>query len=46
MVGRRQIGSPPAHVQLIDLPSSSAANTRPFAAKAEGWAALRQFVQR
>lgn len=29
---------------LIDLPSSSPANTRPFAEKAESWAALRQFL--
>ncbi len=42
--GRRLIGDvfPPA--SLIDLPSSSAANTSPFAQKAEAWAKLRQFL--
>ena len=39
-VGRKLIGEPPPHVTLIDLPSSSAANTRPFAEKAAAWAAL------
>ena len=29
---------------LIDLPSSSPANTRPFAQKAESWASLRHFL--
>ena len=29
---------------LIDLPSSSAANTRPFAEKAAAWALLGEFV--
>ena len=29
---------------LIDLPSTSPANTRPFAEKAQAWAALRQFL--
>jgi hypoxanthine-DNA glycosylase len=29
---------------LIELPSSSAANTRPFAAKAEAWSVLAQFL--
>lgn len=28
---------------LVDLPSSSPANTRPFAEKAEAWGQLRQF---
>jgi len=31
-------------LRLIDLPSSSAANTRPFAEKARDWAILAQFV--
>ncbi|HWJ58321.1 MAG TPA: DNA-deoxyinosine glycosylase [Sphingomicrobium sp.] len=44
-VGRRLIGEPPPGLTLIDLPSSSAANTRPFAEKAAAWAALRQFVE-
>jgi G:T/U-mismatch repair DNA glycosylase len=42
-VGRKLIGSPPPHVELIDLPSSSAANTRPFADKARDWSRLAQF---
>lgn len=44
-IGRRLIGEPPSHVALIDLPSSSAANTRTFAEKAAAWAVLGQFVQ-
>ena len=44
-VGRKLIGHPPPKVELIDLPSSSAANTRLFAEKAERWATLRQFLQ-
>jgi len=44
-VGRKLIGEPPARIELIDLPSSSAANTRPFAEKAAGWSALGQFLQ-
>ena len=43
--GRKLIGEPPSHVVLIDLPSSSAANTRPFADKVDQWAELRQFVR-
>jgi TDG/mug DNA glycosylase family protein len=43
-VGRRLIGDPPAGVALIDLPSSSAANTRPFVEKAEAWARLGIFL--
>ena len=42
-VGRRLIGSAPRHVALIDLPSSSAANTTPFAAKAQAWARLGEY---
>ena len=42
--GRRLIGDPPRAVALVDLPSSSAANTRPLAEKAAAWAVLRQFV--
>ena len=44
-VGRKLIGSAPGRLTLVDLPSSSAANTRPFAAKAAEWAALREFLQ-
>jgi double-stranded uracil-DNA glycosylase len=43
-IGRKLIGQPPPHVTLIDLPSSSAANTRPFAEKAQSWAELRDFI--
>jgi double-stranded uracil-DNA glycosylase len=43
-IGRRLIGEPPPDVRLIDLPSSSAANTRPFEEKAASWRQLRQFI--
>ena len=43
-VGRKLIGEPPRQVELIDLPSSSAANTRAFAEKARTWEALRFFL--
>lgn len=42
--GRKLIGEPPPQVALIDLPSSSAANTQAFAQKAAAWSALSQFV--
>ena len=43
--GRKLIGT--GHrVTLVDLPSSSPANTRPFAEKAEAWARLRPLVHR
>jgi hypoxanthine-DNA glycosylase len=42
-VGRRLIGEPPPNVALVDLPSSSAANTRAFADKAAAWSRLAQF---
>lgn len=41
--GRKLIGLA-LNVTLVDLPSSSAANTRPFAEKARAWAALNQFL--
>jgi len=41
--GRRLLGATD-DLHLIDLPSSSAANTRPFAEKARAWAVLAQFV--
>jgi hypothetical protein len=37
------IEAPPPHLALIDLPSSSAANTRTFADKADAWSRLAQF---
>jgi hypoxanthine-DNA glycosylase len=43
--GRKLIGQPPQALTLIDLPSSSAANTRPLAEKAAAWASLRQYLQ-
>jgi hypoxanthine-DNA glycosylase len=44
IAGRKLIGEPPSRLTLVDLPSSSAANTTPFAQKAGAWAALGQFV--
>jgi hypoxanthine-DNA glycosylase len=44
-VGRRLIGEGPRGIELIDLPSSSAANTTPLQAKAERWSVLSQFVK-
>lgn len=41
--GRRLIGEPPPHIALVDLPSSSAANTRPFADKLGQWSRLAVF---
>ena len=42
--GRRLIGDPPPRLALVDLPSSSAANTMSLAAKLEAWSRLAQFV--
>jgi TDG/mug DNA glycosylase family protein len=42
--GRKLIGEPPPHLALIDLPSSSAANTMSFREKAKAWSRLAQFV--
>ncbi|MEO7635786.1 MAG: DNA-deoxyinosine glycosylase [Sphingomicrobium sp.] len=42
-IGRRLIGAA-APVTLLDLPSSSAANTRPMAEKARVWARLAEFL--
>jgi hypoxanthine-DNA glycosylase len=44
IAGRKLIGEPPRNIRLIDLPSSSAANTRPFPEKQEAWSRLAQFV--
>lgn len=41
-IGRRLLAT--SGLTLIDLPSSSPANTRPFAQKAEAWRALGRFV--
>jgi hypoxanthine-DNA glycosylase len=43
-IGRKLIGEPPPSLALIDLPSSSAANTRPFAEKAAAWARIGEFT--
>src|SRR5690348_10234291 len=43
--GRKLIGSPPPGISLIDLPSSSAANTTRFDEKAVAWSALGQFLE-
>ena len=42
--GRKLIGDPPPAIALIDLPSSSAANTRSFAEKQQAWSRLAEFV--
>lgn len=42
--GRKLIGDPAPHLALIDLPSSSAANTSRFDEKAEAWSRLAQFA--
>jgi TDG/mug DNA glycosylase family protein len=41
--GRRLIGAPVPGITLIDLPSSSAANTSAFADKLSAWSRLAQF---
>ena len=43
--GRKLIGNAPPGISLIDLPSSSAANTTRFDDKAQAWGALSQFLQ-
>lgn len=43
-VGRKLIGDPRG-IALIDLPSSSAANTRPLPEKGAAWRVLEQFVE-
>ena len=44
-VGRKLIGEVPSNLALVDLPSSSAANTSRFEQKAAAWAELAQFVR-
>ena len=41
--GRKLLGRA-ADLTLIDLPSSSAANTRPFAEKAQAWSVLGKYL--
>jgi hypoxanthine-DNA glycosylase len=43
-IGRRLIGDPAPRLTLLDLPSSSAANTRPFAEKAARWHRIADFL--
>lgn len=45
VAGRKLIGEPPPRLSLIDLPSSSAANTSRLEEKARGWSTLRQFIR-
>lgn len=42
-IGRRLLGE--LEVELLDLPSSSAANTMAFAAKADRWSALARYCR-
>ena len=42
--GRRLIGASAGHISLIDLPSSSAANTTAFAEKRKAWSRLAEFA--
>ena len=44
-IGRRLLAGHERLPELIDLPSSSPANTRPFADKAAAWAVLGRFVE-
>jgi hypoxanthine-DNA glycosylase len=44
-VGRKLVGEPTPGITLIDLPSSSAANTRPFGEKAARWSLLAEFLE-
>ena len=43
-IGRRLVGTLPDGIALIDLPSSSAANTRPFAEKLAAWTRLAEYA--
>ena len=43
VAGRRLLG-PLERLTLLDLPSSSAANTRPFAEKVRSWATLAKYI--
>lgn len=45
-IGHKLIGADDRRLILIDLPSSSPANTRPFAEKAASWAELRHILDR
>ena len=43
LAGRKLLGGA-SNCALIDLPSSSAANTRPFAEKASAWSAIGKYL--
>jgi hypoxanthine-DNA glycosylase len=43
-VGRKLVETPATAIALLDLPSSSAANTRSLAEKAAAWARLADFL--
>ncbi len=43
-IGCKLIGQPPPGIALIDLPSSSAANTSSLAHKAAAWGGLKEFI--
>ena len=43
-IGRRLVGDLPSAITLVDLPSSSAANTRKFEDKAFAWEGLAKFL--
>jgi hypoxanthine-DNA glycosylase len=45
-IGRKLVATPLSGLTLIDLPSSSAANTQGFEEKARSWALLGTFVLR
>ena len=44
VVGRRLIRKAPLELALLDLPSSSAANTAPFAEKVAAWSQLAKYL--
>lgn len=44
-IGRKLIGDPPDDIAFVDLPSSSAANTRSLAEKSASWSVLSQFIE-
>ena len=43
--GRKLIGASPEGLTLLELPSSSAANTQPFLEKAARWSVLGEFIE-
>ena len=44
-IGRKLIGPASDRIALVELPSSSAANTRPLAEKAAAWAGLAAYLR-